>query len=201
MINSKRLLVDSVRRYCERRHIELLSHSHDWILQLRTPRCSHLIYGYDLGANSATAAKVANDKSATYDVLAANGIRAIEHRVFLHPRLLDFVASEGNWRAMLHAFEAFGRNAVIKDNEGTGGMEVFRVRTVKELEQQVHGLFQRLEPGARLGPDQPVPHRRLGQGDGVVVLFVPLPPAVEDAEDDGTRAVVGGSLLGHGLNI
>lgn len=142
MINSKRLLVDSVRRYCERRHIELLSHSHDWILQLRTPRCSHLIYGYDLGANSATAAKVANDKSATYDVLAANGIRAIEHRVFLHPRLLDFVASEGNWRAMLHAFEAFGRNAVIKDNEGTGGMEVFRVRTVKELEQQVHGLFQ-----------------------------------------------------------
>ena len=32
---------------------------------------------------------------------------------------------------------------------------------------------------------QAVPHRRLGERDGVVLRLLPVPPPVQDAEDDG----------------
>jgi glutathione synthase/RimK-type ligase-like ATP-grasp enzyme len=136
-----RLLVDSVRRYAQSHAWTFEAHSHDWILRLTRGHAVHVVHGYDLGLNRSAAACVANDKSATADVLAAAGLAHVPHRVFLHPRFLDFVPVDGNWADMLGAFEAFGRDVVIKDNEGTGGMEVFRARTVKQLEQQAHTLF------------------------------------------------------------
>ncbi len=137
-----RLLVDSVARYAKARGLTFSAHSHDWILTLHQNGRTHLIHGYDLGVNRSAAARVANDKSATHDVLKAAGIASVEHRVFLHPRFLDFVPVPGNWGDLLAAFDAFRSDAVVKDNEGTGGMEVFRVRTVRQLEQRVHELFQ-----------------------------------------------------------
>lgn len=142
MKNAKRALVASLERYCARRGLSLKRLSHDWILQISDARGHHLVFGYDLGANASSAARVANDKSATYEVLKASGVPALEHRVFLHPRFLDFIETDGNWRGLLQAFEDFGQDVVVKDNEGTGGMEVFRARSLRELEQRVHGLMQ-----------------------------------------------------------
>jgi glutathione synthase/RimK-type ligase-like ATP-grasp enzyme len=137
-----RLLVESLSRYAAARGLTLGRHSHDWILTLTGDGRTRLVHGYDLGVNTSAAAKVASDKSATHDVLAAAGVPSVPHRVFLHPRFLDFVPVAGNWGDLIAAFVAFGGDAVIKDNEGTGGMEVFRVRSVRELEQRTHQLFQ-----------------------------------------------------------
>ena len=142
MKNAERILVDCLKRYGARAGIGVEFLSHDWIAVLSRGPLRHLVYGYDLGLNGAAASKIASDKSATYAVLAASGLPAVEHRVFLHPRLLGFVPVDGNWDGMLTAFESFGRDAVIKDNEGTGGMEVFRVGSRTELEQRAHQLFQ-----------------------------------------------------------
>ena len=142
MKNTGRMLVDCLRRYGVTRGVDVQFLSHDWIAVLSKGTRRHLVIGYDLGLNGAAAAKIANDKGATFDVLRAAGLAAVEHRVFLHPRFLDFVPVDGNWTRLLAAFEAFGRDAVLKDNEGTGGMEVFRVRNRTELEQRALGLFQ-----------------------------------------------------------
>jgi len=151
MKNTDRKLVDGLRRYAASRGISVEFLSHDWIAVLTRGRQRHLVFGYDLGLNGAAAAKIANDKGATYDVLRGAGLAAVEHRVFLHPRFLDFLPVDGNWPGLLAAFEAFGRDAVIKDNEGTGGMEVFRVRTGTELEQRAHQLMQ-IARGLALAP-------------------------------------------------
>lgn len=151
MKNSERSLVDSLRRYAKLKGLAVEFLSRDWIAVMTGPSVRHLVFGYDLGLNAATAAKIANDKSATYAVLAAAGLAAIEHRVFLHPRFLDFLPDDGNWPSLLEAFEAYRRDAVIKDNEGTGGTEVFRVRSNTELEQRAHQLFQ-LARGLALSP-------------------------------------------------
>jgi glutathione synthase/RimK-type ligase-like ATP-grasp enzyme len=141
MKNANRILVDSIRRYCAVRGLAFASFSDDWILKIGKGARSHLVFGYDLGANTSSAARTANDKSATYQVLTAAGVDAVEHRVFLHPRYLDFVATDGNWPGLLQAFADFGGDVVVKDNEGTGGMEVFRARSQRELEQRVHQLM------------------------------------------------------------
>jgi glutathione synthase/RimK-type ligase-like ATP-grasp enzyme len=152
MSSTQRVLNESVRRYAEARGLDLRRHADGWILELAGGEApAHFIYGYDLGLNTSSSRQLANDKSATFEVLDRRGIAAVEHRLFLHPRLLDFVAGEGNWRALLQAFDALGGDVVVKDNEGTGGMEVFRVRSVKQLEQRVHALFQ-VARGIALSP-------------------------------------------------
>jgi hypothetical protein len=151
MKNTERKMVEVLKRYGARRGIAVELLSHDWIAVMTRGSQRHLMFGYDLGLNGATAAKIANDKGATYEVLTAAGLGAVEHRVFLHPRFLDFLPVDGNWPGMLAAFEAFGRDAVLKDNEGTGGMEVFRVRSQTELEQRAHQLMQ-IARGLALSP-------------------------------------------------
>ena len=151
MKNSDRKLVDCLKRYALVRKITLELLSHDWIAVLTRGQQRHLVFGYDLGLNGAAAAKIANDKSATYSLLKACGLAAVEHRVFLHPRFLDFLPVDGNWPEMLAAFADFNRDAVIKDNEGTGGLEVFRVRSQTELEQRAHQLMQ-IARGVALSP-------------------------------------------------
>ena len=142
MKNSDRKLVDCLKQYALTRNANLELLSHDWIAVLTRGELRHLVYGYDLGLNGAAAAKIANDKGATYSVLTAAGLPAVEHRVFLHPRFLDFLPVDGNWPGMRAAFADFAHDAVIKDNEGTGGVEVFRVRSQTELEQRAHQLMQ-----------------------------------------------------------
>ena len=151
MKNADRILVESLNRYAARTGAEVRWLSHDWIGIVSREGKRHLVFGYDLGLNSSAAARIANDKGATFEVLRAAGLPALEHRVFLHPRFLDFVPVDSNWPGMQAAFAEFGGDAVIKDNEGTGGMEVFRVRSLAELEQRAHQLFQ-IARGLALSP-------------------------------------------------
>ncbi|MEL6289269.1 MAG: hypothetical protein AAFQ35_10875 [Pseudomonadota bacterium] len=143
MINNlDRKLVASVRRYGEAHGYTITTHSHDWIISLSRDGRSHHVFGYDLGLNASTTHRLCNDKAATFEVLDAHGIPAIPHRLFLHPRWLDFVALDGNWRGLIAAFEEAGGDAVLKDNEGTGGREVLRARSERELEQAATTIWQ-----------------------------------------------------------
>ena len=142
MKNAERMLVASLKRYAVSRGIELQMLSGDWAASLTKAGRRHLVFGYDLGLNSSAASRIASDKGATYDVLTASGLPALEHRVFMHPRFLDFMPADGNWPAMLETFARFGRDAVIKDNEGTGGLDVYRVGSLTQLEQKAQQLFQ-----------------------------------------------------------
>jgi glutathione synthase/RimK-type ligase-like ATP-grasp enzyme len=141
MKNAERLILASVRRYAARHKLTVAVHGDGWIAEIKLGARSHLVHGYDLGLNSASSQRVANDKAATFEILDASGIPAVPHRLFMHPRFLTFMSIDGNWRAMREAFEAAGGDAVLKDNEGTGGMELARVRSVAELELASQRLF------------------------------------------------------------
>lgn len=141
MKNAERLILASVRRYAAARGIAVSTHGDGWIVELKLGARSHFVHGYDLGLNNASSQRIANDKAATFDVLDAAGLAAVPHRLFMHPRFLGFMSVAGNWQAMREALDAFGGDAVLKDNEGTGGMEIARVRSEAELELGVQRLF------------------------------------------------------------
>jgi glutathione synthase/RimK-type ligase-like ATP-grasp enzyme len=100
-------------------------------------------HGFCLDLNPAATHLLAMDKAGTSDALAAAGVPSIEHRVFLHPRLGPYVPRSGNWTEMLAFAEAHGFDVVAKDNTGTGGYGVRRVRTARDLERAAYDLFQR----------------------------------------------------------
>lgn len=141
MKNAERLILSSVRRYATARGIGIVTHGDGWIAELKLGPRSHFIHGYDVGLNPASSHRIANDKAATFEVLNAAGIPAVPHRLFMHPRFLKFMLADGSWQGLLEAFDAFERDVVVKDNEGTGGMEMARVKSVADLEERVQQLF------------------------------------------------------------
>lgn len=141
MKNSERIFVRALRDYCERKEVVLKSFSHDWIHSLENKVENRLIIGYDVGLNPSTAFSIANDKAATYDVLSSLNIPAVPHHMYLAPRLQHHIGDDGIWRSILEHHEANQCNSVIKPNEGTGGVDVYWVRSNYELEMAVQAIL------------------------------------------------------------
>lgn len=140
-MNKNRFLIEALRQIAASREIEISFFSHDWIVQLNWNGISRFVYGYNFDLNSSAAALIANDKCALSDVLAQHKIPHVEHKLFLAPEVSDYVGSSGNWFDAMQYVEQTGYPVVCKDNQGTGGNRVLRVKNQKELEsafQEIH---------------------------------------------------------------
>lgn len=150
--NDDRVLVAAVRRFATDHGLTVEGMSHDWLMVLTAPDGRRFpLFGYDIGLNSATTLRIANDKAATSDMLAARGVPHVPHQLFLSPDLHVHTRGAGNWAAMTAAFNAAGQDVVLKSNEGTSGKDVYRARTHLDLERNAHALF-RTERAIALSP-------------------------------------------------
>ena len=143
MKNDDRVLLRSLERYAAARGLRLSVTSLGWIATLSSSAKRHHVFGYDLGLNSSSALRIANDKAATATLLQDAGLAAVPHRLFVHPELFPYVDVEGNWGDMLKAFHDFGEEVVVKDNEGTGGRHVYRATSLADLETAVTRTFEK----------------------------------------------------------
>lgn len=150
--NDDRVFVAAVRAFATARGMSVEALSHDWLLILKAADGRRFpLLGYDIGLNSATTLRIANDKAATANMLAAADIDHIPHRLFLNPDLHVFTRGAGNWESLRAAFANAGGDVVLKGNEGTSGKGVRRVRTLLDLERVIHELF-RTERSIALSP-------------------------------------------------
>ena len=133
MKNDERFIVKAIKRYCESRDIHYEFFSHGWICRLQSRQVSRIIWGYDFGVNNSVAAKVMNDKSATYECLEAAGQKAIPHVLILEPERQPYVQEDGVWERVIKEHRKNGLNSVIKANEGTGGNYIFHSRSLDQL--------------------------------------------------------------------
>ena len=141
MLNSQRIFVDAVKKYCAAHGIAIEIRSQGWLLIMQHGSSRHLAFGYDLGLNGAVAHRIANDKAATAEVLQACGIACIPHTLFLSPKMNEYIPPQRSWDAMLALLRANPGGIVVKPNEGTSGDGVFKVSTEPELELAVHRIF------------------------------------------------------------
>ena len=95
--NKQRQLVKIIGEIAAENEINMQSFSHDWIIQLSKNGQKAHIFGYNFEINSSTAQLFANDKSATSDLLKANGVANVQHKLFLSPKLSHYVGGNGNW--------------------------------------------------------------------------------------------------------
>ncbi len=142
--NHERTMVLQLRRAARDRGISVESLGDGWIVRLSRSDRTVFVYGYTFDLNFAASHQVVCDKSATSEVLAAAGLPCVHHSVYLHPEMVKFVPTHrGNWALMLAACESLGWDIVVKENAGTGGRGVQRVRDALALEQAVYTFFQR----------------------------------------------------------
>ncbi|MEM7375118.1 MAG: hypothetical protein AAF587_41370 [Bacteroidota bacterium] len=143
MKNKDRNLVLMIDEIAVKHQIDVQKFSHDWIIRLQKGTQIRHIFGYNFPNNSSTAQMIANDKSATSELLQASGVPVVEHKLFLNPKLDKYVGQNGNWHSILEYFQQHHEKVVCKAVSGTGGNDVFLVRTQIELEQSIQFLFSK----------------------------------------------------------
>src|ERR1700751_4573976 len=141
MLNSQRIFVDAINRYCATRGISVDIRSQGWLIVMQRGARRHFAFGYDVGLNSAMAHRLANDKSATSEVLKLSGVDCIPHTLFLNPRLNEYVAAPESGEAMLDLLARHPNGLVAKPNEGTSGRSVFHVTSKPSLELAANRIF------------------------------------------------------------
>jgi glutathione synthase/RimK-type ligase-like ATP-grasp enzyme len=141
MAGGERIFVQAIRRYCAERGITVEVRAGGWLIAMRRDEMRRFAFGYDIGLNSAIAHRLANDKSATAEALALEGVPCIAHHLFLNPKLGMQIAGT-DWRERMLALLAQNpQGVVVKPNEGTSGRSVFKVTTEAELDHAVGDVF------------------------------------------------------------
>jgi glutathione synthase/RimK-type ligase-like ATP-grasp enzyme len=141
MLNSQRIFVDALRKYCSHHGIEIEIRSEGWLVVMQRGPARHFAFGYDVGLNSAIAHRIANDKAATAEILEISGVPCVPHTLFLSPKMNEYIAAVGSWEAMLGLLQQHPRGIVVKPNEGTAGKSVFVVSTKPRLELAVSRIY------------------------------------------------------------
>jgi len=141
MQNSDRQIVKIIKEICTENHIPLKLFSYDWIMQLTIGGKNVYVYGYQFQNNNAASGLICGDKSALSDVLIENGINAVKHHFFMAPTNINYVGTDGSWEKMTKLLREYG-TVVCKDNEGTGGNNVFKASSQYELESAVNAVFK-----------------------------------------------------------
>lgn len=115
--------LEMIKEICKKHEIELKVLSQDWVCKLQKNNITKFIVGYQFDLNSQGTTALCNDKYALYEVLKQQGISIIEHQLIFR----------NQEEKAIRFFEKYHKNIVIKANNGTGGNEVFHIRTKKEL--------------------------------------------------------------------
>ncbi|MEM6718416.1 MAG: hypothetical protein AAF611_03775 [Bacteroidota bacterium] len=186
--NSKRNLVRIVFDIANDHGITIDSFSYDWILKLSKNNIHKHIFGYNFELNSATSKMIAGDKTATTDLLQAANIPTVAHTLFLNPNMEKYVGSIGNWQQILKYFHENKQHIVCKPVDGTGGNDVFLVKTITQLEQAIHELFAKYR-SICLSPFYDIKKEyRAVILDGVVELL--YQKNIPSVEADGSKTIL-----------
>jgi len=140
-MSGERIFVQAIRHYCANHGIAVDVRAGGWLIAMRREARRHFAFGYDIGLNSAIAHRLANDKSATAEVLMLEGVPCIPHQLFLNPKLGETIVGTGWREAMLMLLHDNPQGVVVKPNEGTSGRSVFRVTTEAELDHAGGDIF------------------------------------------------------------
>lgn len=139
MANWETTFVRIIKEICEEEEIGLTSFD-DWAFCLRKGGRHSFIYGYQFGLDNAAAAAILKDKAAASGMMAEAGLAHVPHWCVMNPAHPEFCSLDSGWQFLEEKFSEY-KDLVVKDNQGTGGRLVFRVRTKQELEQACHEIF------------------------------------------------------------
>lgn len=143
MKNKERYLVSIIEKIARKNKITIEKFSYDWVIRLSKNGKRKHIFGYKFEINSATASMMTDDKTATSDLLKADKIPAVEHKLFLNPFLQNYIGKNGNWKQITKYAENNNFKIVCKPVVGTGGNNIHLSNSQNELENIIHKLFRK----------------------------------------------------------
>ena len=134
MTNSDRFIDQELRAFARENGLELEEFCHNWVHKLTNPKTgkSSFVFGYDLGLNPSSVAQICRDKVATSEILETAEIPVVPHRLIIQPNLVSYAPSATESEVLKQVFDESGEQIVVKPNEGTGGRDVYKVRSIAQ---------------------------------------------------------------------
>lgn len=143
MRNEERYLIKILRDISNKHIIKLTSLSFDWIFCLSKNEVNKFVFGYNFEINSSVSKMIAQDKSATSEILKKEKIPVVPHKLFLSPSLDKYVSNQGNWIEIIKFYYENNEQIVCKPVNGSSGNGVYLCKTILSLEKNVQRLFSR----------------------------------------------------------
>jgi len=151
MSNGQRIFVEAIKKYCAERDIAVDIRCDGWLIVMQRGSSRHIAFGYDIGLNSAIALRIANDKSATAEMLAMSGIACVPHHLFLSPALDKHHSALEQRERMREMLGKYPDGIVLKPNEGTSGRCVVLVNDETALQEAAKEIFS-AHPSLAISP-------------------------------------------------
>lgn len=201
MKGDRRQLVKIVKEICQEHNISLQSFSDEWILELTTNSRTMYIYGYKFPNNNASIEQICNDKSALSDILNAHNIPHVPHYYFISPNNqldMDPNGDCGKMQALLHQYGTL----VCKPNAGTGGRNVYKVSSRRELEHYSHEIFSKSRAMA-VAPYREIlaEYRIIIVNSNVGVIYTKIRPSVTGNGVDSIKRLIEKNFSLAGVEI
>lgn len=115
IITEHRALTEAIRVSVDRLGIKCTYFADGWLVKLQKNGKTRFVFGYCFDINAEAAGEVANDKTATYEVLDDSGITAVPH--YLLSSVVSPVVSLSDLNNLFKKHESL----VIKPNKGNKG--------------------------------------------------------------------------------
>lgn len=127
---------------CKEKNIEQKHLSYGWVRELKKNNNSHYIMRYQFDLNSAISYNIAGDKFATYEVLMANNVPTIEHKMIFNPKTRSGYYENKFIEEAKKLLIKNDYKVVIKANDSCEGKDVYFCKTEDEIENTVKKLFE-----------------------------------------------------------
>lgn len=128
---------------CAENNIDIEKFSDSYVLKLSRNERSFFIVGSQFPLNSAVASKIATDKSTASEILSSANIPTVRHKFLTSPTNPPPIKNQlyqKDHETLLKTLHENG-DLVVKDNFGSNGKLVFRVRSEKDLWSALTQVF------------------------------------------------------------
>lgn len=126
---------------CYENKIEQKKISYGWIRELKKDNIVRNIIKYQFDLNTAVSCNIANDKFATYEVLKANSIPTIMHKMIFNSRTRSQYFDENYLDTVKELLEDNNNKIVIKANDSCEGKDVYFCSNEQEINATIKKLF------------------------------------------------------------
>ncbi|MEL7462330.1 MAG: hypothetical protein AAFX45_10195 [Pseudomonadota bacterium] len=131
--DKRRFFLETLETWADDNGFAVSKLSGDWVVLLTRGGLVLPVISYDIGLNPSSVHRIVNDKVATFDVLRAAGVAALEHQIVLDADLARSRGQADELARVTAVFDAMGDDAVLKPLDQSQGLDVMRVRTPGEL--------------------------------------------------------------------
>lgn len=125
-----------IKEICKEKNIKIDILSEGWIIVLQKNNKKKFIVGHKFDINNHALGKILDDKYGTYEILKLSDVPVCEHSIaYSKINKSTYAIKYNTLNYYIEIFNKYNQDIVIKENTGTCGKNVNRIKSIEELKE------------------------------------------------------------------